>query len=46
MSGGKVSLFHVFWANVLMLHDVNSSPGYQGIEVYEYLNAFCWLDSA
>jgi hypothetical protein len=31
MNGGKVSLFHVFWANVLTLHDVNSSPGYQGI---------------
>jgi hypothetical protein len=34
-NGGKVSLFHIFWANVLTLHDVNSSPGYQGIEVFE-----------
>jgi hypothetical protein len=35
MNGGKVSLFHVFRANVLTLHDVNSSPGYQGIEVFD-----------
>jgi hypothetical protein len=35
MNGGKVLLFHVFRANVLMLHDVNSSPGYQGIEVFD-----------
>jgi hypothetical protein len=45
MNGGKVSLFHVFWANVLTLHDVNSSPGYQGIKVLTNLNTFCWLDS-
>jgi hypothetical protein len=30
MNGGKVSLFHVFWANLLTLHDVNSSPGNRG----------------
>jgi hypothetical protein len=35
MNGGNVSLFHVFQANVLTLYDVNSSPGYQGIEVFE-----------
>jgi hypothetical protein len=35
MNGGKDSLFHVFRANVLTLHDVNNSPGYQGIEVFE-----------
>jgi hypothetical protein len=35
MNGGKVSLFHVSRTNVLSLHDVNSSPGYQGIEVFE-----------
>jgi hypothetical protein len=35
MNGGKVLLFHAFRANVLTLHDVNSLPGYQGIEVFE-----------
>jgi hypothetical protein len=36
-----------FWANVLTLHNVNSSPGYQAIEVFSSnLNAFCRLDSA
>jgi hypothetical protein len=35
MNGGRVSHFHVFRANVLTLHDVNSLSGYQGIKVFD-----------
>jgi hypothetical protein len=47
MNGGKVSLFHVVQANVLTLHDVNSSR--QDIRESRFssnLNAFCRLDTA